>query len=261
MMHILRTCRPQDEGKIGYVMTLEHAAMQRANYTARQAAESQRSSIQKWQYFVTLQAHIEEERGFARHHADAEKFLAEAETYLSEFLPPDQEPYHSILRSFDLPDTPIPTSTSKAPVQDKPLLKNMIDDCYDREPPYSRVQVGSARYAPVDPCLSAAIETSSSMQVNDTKDGASSQEGKGKSKEIPGFDAEEPPASAAQVISSSPKITSISSLQFPTELDSFLPHSDPITVSIVQPALPMHINPSEDVSEVDLGAFFLCYEL
>lgn len=260
MMDILSTCRPQDERKIGYIMALEHAAIQRDNYAARQAAELQRSTIQKWHFFVALQAHIEEEQGFARQRADAEKFLAEAETYLSGFLPPDQEPYYSTFRSFDLPDTPIPTST------EQPLLKNMIDDCImteNRLMAEYKLEVRHTLQSILD-CLSAAIERSSSMQVNDTEDGTSIFTGgkrKIKSKEIPGLDAEEPSAYAAQVISSFPKITSISSPQFPTELDSFFPHSDPITVSIDQPAHPIHINPSEDVSEVDLGAFFLCCEL
>ncbi|KAG1783698.1 hypothetical protein EV702DRAFT_1055033, partial [Suillus placidus] len=92
-------------------------------------SEMQRDRIQEWQDHVALHAHIEEEQGFARRRADAERFLAEAETYLSEFLPPDQEPYLSAFQPFDLPDTPVPTSTSNVLVQDEPLLKDGSKDC------------------------------------------------------------------------------------------------------------------------------------
>ncbi|KAG1885653.1 hypothetical protein F4604DRAFT_1727433 [Suillus subluteus] len=152
MMRVLRTCRPQDEKNIGYIMALEHAEMQRANHTAHQTAEMQWFRIREWQYLVALNAHFEEEQAFARRRADAEKFLEEAETYLSGFLPPDEEPCLSAFQPFELPDTPVcshpssksissnlpqsptfspqlPTSTSHVLVQDEPLLKDMIEDC------------------------------------------------------------------------------------------------------------------------------------
>ncbi|KAG1798725.1 hypothetical protein EV424DRAFT_1352484 [Suillus variegatus] len=55
---------------------------------------------------------------FAHHHANAEKFLEEAETHLEAFLPPDQESCLNIFEPFDLPDD-----------SDKPLLKDVMEDC------------------------------------------------------------------------------------------------------------------------------------
>ncbi|KAG2350624.1 hypothetical protein BDR05DRAFT_34715 [Suillus weaverae] len=92
--------------------------------------EMQRDRTQESQDLVDLHAYtIEEEQGFARWRAEAEKFLAEAETYLNEFLLPDQELCLSAFQPFDLPDTPVPTSISNVLVQDEPLLKDGIDDC------------------------------------------------------------------------------------------------------------------------------------
>ncbi|KAG2149755.1 hypothetical protein BD769DRAFT_1659313 [Suillus cothurnatus] len=189
MMRVLRSCKPQDEKNIDYVMSLELAEMQRAD--------------------------LEEEQVFARHRADAEKFLEEAETYLSEFLPPDEEPSLGAFQLFDQPDTPVPTSTSKVFVQDGPLLKFVIEDCAvteNRPMAEYRFEVRDTLQSILD-CLSAATSTegpiehvpvpSTTAETYVDEGGAtSSQEGKGEAKEIPGFDAEEPSASSTQVPSS-----------------------------------------------------------
>jgi hypothetical protein len=112
IMRVSLSRRPRDEKNIGYFMALEHAQMQRANHTARKTAEMQRSMIQQWQYFVAIRTHMEEEEAFSRQRADAEKFLEEAETYLSGSLPVDEEPSLSTFRPFDLPDTPVCSHSS-----------------------------------------------------------------------------------------------------------------------------------------------------
>ncbi|KAG1867815.1 hypothetical protein DFJ58DRAFT_113551 [Suillus subalutaceus] len=192
MMCVLRTCRPQDEKNIGYIMALEHAKMQRANHTAHQTAEMQWFRIREWQYLVALNAHFEEEQAFARRRADAEKFLEEAETYLSGFLPPDEEPCLSAFQPFELPDTPLPTSTSQVLVQDEPLLRDMIEDCVvteNRVMTEYQFEVRDTLQSILD-CLSAvtstegpiehipvpstAAEISSSMQVNVDEEGTTS---------------------------------------------------------------------------------------
>lgn len=172
MMRTLRsTCRPPDEDSIRYIVALRRANMQR---------------ILQWQKIVAMQADIEEEQAFARHRADAEKFLAEAETSLSEFLPPDEDPY----LTFDLPNTPVPGSTSKVLIQDEP--KDVIDDCVMTENCLMagyRVEVfdtlqsilgclSAVIEAPIEhvPIPSTVAETSSSMQVNDNEEGAFLQE-------------------------------------------------------------------------------------
>lgn len=187
MIRVLRTCRSQDEKNIGHIMALKHAETQWANHTARQTAEMQWSRIRAWQYFVALNAHIEEEQAFARRRADAEKFLEEAETYLSEFLPPDEEPCLSAFQPFDLPGTPLPASTSKVLVQDELLLKDMIEDCVMTE---YRFEVHDTLQSILD-CLSAVTSTegpiehvpvpttageiSSSMQVDVDEEGTMSK--------------------------------------------------------------------------------------
>lgn len=190
MMRVLRTYRPQNEKNIGYIMALEHAEMQRANHTTRQTVEMRQwFRIREWQYLVSLHAHIEEEQAFARRRADAEKFLDEAETYLSGFLPPDEEPCLSAFQPFELPDTPLPSSTSKVLVQDEPLLKDVIEDCVatdNRVMTEYRFDVRDTLQSILD-CLSAvtstdvpiehvpvpstAAEISSSMQVNVNEEG------------------------------------------------------------------------------------------
>ncbi|KAG1826202.1 uncharacterized protein BJ212DRAFT_331458 [Suillus subaureus] len=210
MIRVLHTCRSQDEKNIGHIMALKHAETQWANHTARQTAEMQWSRIRAWQYFVALNAHIEEEQAFARRRADAEKFLEEAETYLSEFLPPDEEPCLSAFQPFDLPGTPVcfhsssksvscdlpqsptfspqlPASTSKVLVQDELLLKDMIEDCVMTE---YRFEVHDTLQSILD-CLSAVTSTegpiehvpvpttageiSSSMQVDVDEEGTMSK--------------------------------------------------------------------------------------
>lgn len=194
MMRLLRsTCRPQGEEKDRYIMALERVKMQR---------------ILQRQYFVSVQADIEEEQAFARHREDAEKFLAEAETYLSEFLPPDEESYLTLdplntpvcsnssshSASCDSPHFPtfspqVPSSTSEVIIQDEP--QDVIDDCVMTE---NRL-MAKYRFEVFDTLqsilgsLSAVIEApiehvpkpptvpeTSSMQVNDNEEGASSQE-------------------------------------------------------------------------------------
>ncbi|KAG2096986.1 uncharacterized protein F5147DRAFT_715615 [Suillus discolor] len=116
MMHVLRSCAPQHEDKIGHIMACKHAEMQW-------------TMMQQLQDMADLRSDIEEEQIFAHHRADAEKFLEEAETYLEDFLPPDQEPCLTIFEPFDLPDDSMSTSTSEVIVQDEPLLKDVIEDC------------------------------------------------------------------------------------------------------------------------------------
>ncbi|KAG2117842.1 uncharacterized protein F5147DRAFT_668865 [Suillus discolor] len=167
-MDVLCACTPQDEEKIGGTMARKHAEMRR---------------MQEWQHFIALQAHIEEEQGFARHRANAEKFLAEAEASLSEFLPPDQEPYLNAFQPFDLPDTSVRTPTSKIIVEDEPLPKDMIEGCAMTEncvmaeyrfeerdtlqSIFDRLSAGTSTEVPIErvPVPSTPAETSSSMQV------------------------------------------------------------------------------------------------
>ncbi|KAG1901019.1 uncharacterized protein F5891DRAFT_1277963 [Suillus fuscotomentosus] len=111
MMHVLRTCAPQHEDEIGYMMAYKHAEMQQ-------------TTIQQLQAMADLRSDIEEAQIFAHHHANAEKFLEEAETHLEDFLPPDQEPCFMIFEPFDLPDDSI--STFKVIVQDEPLLEDVM---------------------------------------------------------------------------------------------------------------------------------------
>lgn len=122
IMRVLGTHIPQGKEDIGHIMAPNHTEIQ--HHTTGQTAEIQQD------YLSALCARIEEEQGFARLHADAEKFLAEAETYLDEFLPLDQESDLSTCQPSDLPDTPVPTSTSKVPVQDELLLEDVTDDCF-----------------------------------------------------------------------------------------------------------------------------------
>ncbi|KAG2096990.1 uncharacterized protein F5147DRAFT_839855 [Suillus discolor] len=129
MMHVLRTCAPQHEDKIGHIMACKHAEMRHANHEIRQIAEMQWTMIQQLQDMADLRSDIEEEQNFAHHRADAEKFLEEAETYLEDFLPPDQEPCLTIFEPFDLPDDSMSTSTSEVIVQDEPLLEDVMEDC------------------------------------------------------------------------------------------------------------------------------------
>ncbi|KAG1757334.1 hypothetical protein EDB19DRAFT_1656944 [Suillus lakei] len=194
----------------GY-MASKHVETQSAHFRARVEAEIQLTRIREREYSVAFQAHIEEEQYFARWHADAEKFLAEVDTYLSTFLPLDQEPCLSAFRPFDLPDTPalspqVPASTSEVFVQDDPSLEDVIKShCMAENPEMFQLIFGCLceatstevpiEHAPVPP---AATETSSSAQNNVNEGGiTSSQEGKGKAKEIPDSDAEEPSASPA----------------------------------------------------------------
>ncbi|KAG1868027.1 hypothetical protein C8R48DRAFT_771736 [Suillus tomentosus] len=113
MMHVLRTCAPQHEDEIGYMMAYKHAEMRHAKHTIRQIAEMQRTTTLQLQALADIQSDMEEAQIFAHHHANAEKFLEEAETYLEDFLPPDQESCLTIFEPFDLPDDSISTSTSK----------------------------------------------------------------------------------------------------------------------------------------------------
>lgn len=127
--HVLRTCAPQHEDKLGHIMAYKQAEMRHAKYAIRQIAEMQRTTIQQLQDMADLRSDIEEAQIFAHHRANAEKFLEEAETYLEDFLPPDQEPCLSTFEPFDLPDDSISTSTSKVIVEDEPLLKDVMEDC------------------------------------------------------------------------------------------------------------------------------------
>ncbi|KAG1834520.1 hypothetical protein EV424DRAFT_660262 [Suillus variegatus] len=174
MMDVLCACTPQDEEKIGGTMARNHAEMRR---------------MRELQHFVALQAHIEEEQGFARHRANAEKFLAEAEASLSDFLPPDREPYLNTFQPFDLPDTSVRTSTSKVIVEDEPLPKDVIEGCAMTEncvvaeyrfeerdtlqSIFDRLSAGTSTEVPIErvPVPSTAAETSSSMQVNFNEEG------------------------------------------------------------------------------------------
>ncbi|KAG1783702.1 hypothetical protein EV702DRAFT_11382 [Suillus placidus] len=159
--------------------------------------EIQQDRIREPQDLVALHAYtIEEEQGFAR-------WRAEAENYLSEFLPPDQEPYLSAFQPFDLPDTPVPTSTSNVLVQDEPLLKDGIEDCVmteNRLMAEYQIEVrdtlqsilgclsaGTSTEVPIKhvPVPYAAAEISSSTQVNVNEEGTtSSQEGKAKAMDV-----------------------------------------------------------------------------
>ncbi|KAG1798829.1 uncharacterized protein HD556DRAFT_154351 [Suillus plorans] len=129
IMHVLRTCAPQHEDKIGHIMACKHTEMRHANHEVRQIAEMQWTAIQQLQDMADLRSDIEEAQIFAHHRANAEKFLEEAETYLEDFLPPDQEPCLTNFEPFDLPDDSISTSTSEVIVQDEPLLEDVMGDC------------------------------------------------------------------------------------------------------------------------------------
>lgn len=113
MMHVLRTCAPQHEDEIGYMMAYKHAEMRHAKHAIRQIAEMQRTTTLQLQALADLRSDMEEAQIFAHHRANTEKFLEEAEIYLEDFLPPDQESCLTIFEPFDLPDDSISTSTSK----------------------------------------------------------------------------------------------------------------------------------------------------
>jgi hypothetical protein len=290
---------PQDKEDIGYIMASNHTEMQ--HHTAGQTVETQQASL------ASLCARIGDEQGFARHHADAEKFLAEAETYLDEFLPPDQESDLLTFQPFDLPDTPVsslsssnsvscrlpqstppqvPTSTSDVPVQDELLLEDVIDDSvvtdnrrmsgYRFEVRDTLESILDCLYAstltkgPIElvPVPFAAAETSS-MQVNVNEEGtAFLQEGKGQAKEIPYAGAVEPFTSpchsaffCAERNCSCCKTYFEYLLDRLTELDCPLPCSPSPPDSARMEQAPDELEPSEDIGEVDAGAFFLCCEL
>ncbi|KAG1725922.1 hypothetical protein EDB19DRAFT_1833620 [Suillus lakei] len=195
-----------------------------------QHVREHQASIQEWHNFAAFQAHLDEQQLFAHHHLNAENFL--------------QKPSNLNSALCDLPQ-------SKVLVQDKPLLKDMIDahlieehhlmaehwsevhDMVQSIP--TRLSECSSTKAPVKcgPVISPVALTASSMLVNVNEKGITlSQGGKGRAKEISDSDAqEEPSASPAQVTSSLSKITSITThletlladfmLQRPTLLKSF----------------------------------------
>jgi hypothetical protein len=99
-----RIMRVLDTQDISHMMAPNHTEIR--HHTTGQTAEIQQDCL------AALCARIEEEQGFGRLHADAEKFLAEAETYLDEFLPLDQESDLSTFQPSDLPDTPVCSHSS-----------------------------------------------------------------------------------------------------------------------------------------------------
>lgn len=76
IMRVLDTHIPQDREDISHMMAPNHTDIR--HHTTGQTAEIQQDCL------AALCARIEEEQGFGRLHADAEKFLAEAETYLDD---------------------------------------------------------------------------------------------------------------------------------------------------------------------------------
>ncbi|KIK49623.1 hypothetical protein CY34DRAFT_797074 [Suillus luteus UH-Slu-Lm8-n1] len=118
IMRILDTHIPQDKEDISHMMTPNHTEIR--HHTTCQTAEIQQDCL------AALCARIEEEQGFGRLHADAEKFLAEAETYLD--------------------DTPVPTSTSKVPVQDELLLEDVNHDCFMTDPYFDIILSGNSQF-------------------------------------------------------------------------------------------------------------------
>ncbi|KAG0709085.1 hypothetical protein DFH29DRAFT_890445 [Suillus ampliporus] len=232
------------------------AAIQQARRQAvlEQAAREREARLQEYRHLATLQAHREEQELHARRRADVEKFF-------NAFLRPTQNvsvnpvcsfssnnsPSRNLLQSQELPPQPI-ASTSKAPVQDHPALKERLEERLMAEYEsdvrdalqslLSSVSEGTPTDPPVErvPAASAAASLSGSTQLKVNDETSTVQDkGKAKAKEIPDSDSEEEPsASPAQVASSLSQITSIASrleslianFQFPAELD-FSPSRSP----------------------------------
>lgn len=214
------------------------AAIQQARRQAvlEQAAREREARLQEYRHLATLQAHREEQELHARRRADAEKFF-------NAFLRPTQ----NVPVNPELPPQPI-ASTSKAPVQDHPALKERLEERLMAEYEsdvrdalqslLSSVSEGTPTDPPVErvPVASAAASLSGSTQLKVNDETSTVQDkGKAKAKEIPDSDSEEEPsASPAQVASSLSQITSIASrletlianFQFPAELD-FSPSRSP----------------------------------
>ncbi|KAG2147568.1 hypothetical protein DEU56DRAFT_784683 [Suillus clintonianus] len=231
---VLRTRMPEDGKKDFYTGFPSYCcrACQLAEILQDHAIRDREreASIRKWQNFAAFHAQLEEEQLFARHRANAENFLAEAETFLD----------------------PAPASTSKVPIQDEPSLKDMFMAELRLMAEY-RAEVrdtlqsilaclseGTSTEAPVkrDPVPSPAAQTADPTPVNvNREETTTSQEGKGKVKEFPDSDTEEPSASPAKVASSLSQITSVASrldtlladFHFPAELD-FSPSQSPSPV-------------------------------
>ncbi|KAG2754501.1 hypothetical protein P692DRAFT_20869820 [Suillus brevipes Sb2] len=162
ILRVLGTHIPQDEEDIGHKIAPNHTEIQ--HQTTGHTAEFQQDCL------AALCARIEEEQGFGRLHADAEKFLAEAETYLDEFLPLDQESDLCTFQPSDLPDTPVPSSTSKVPVQDELLLEDETDDCVMTYPYFDIILSGNFQF--LDELYSSipSLSPSSSARIDEVLD-------------------------------------------------------------------------------------------
>lgn len=151
ILRVLGTHIPQDKEDIGHIMAPNHTEIQQ-------------------ECLAALCARIEEEQGFGRLHADAEKFLAEAETYLDEFLPLDQESDLCTFQPSDQPDTPVPSSTSRVPVQDELLLEDETDDCVMTYPYFDIILSGNFQF--LDELYSSipSLSPSSSARIDEVLD-------------------------------------------------------------------------------------------
>lgn len=151
ILRVLGTHIPQDKEDISHIMAPNHTEIQQDRLAA-------------------LCARIEEEQGFGRLHADAEKFLAEAETYLDEFLPLDQESDSCTFQPSDLLDTPVPSSTSKVPVQDELLLEDETEDCVMTYPYFDIILSGNFQF--LDELYSSipSLSPSSSARIDEVLD-------------------------------------------------------------------------------------------
>ncbi|KAG1755062.1 uncharacterized protein EDB91DRAFT_1097089 [Suillus paluster] len=209
--------------------------LQRARRQAieKQATRQREARLQEARRLAALQAHRNEQELLAHRRADTERFL-------SAFLRRTQ----NAPANAEIPAQPI-ASTSKAPVQDDPSLKDRLEDRLMAEYEsdvrdafqslLSSLSKGTSTEVPVArvPVVAEPSQAKVNEEVTPAQD-----KGKGKAKEIPDSDTEEEPsASPAQVAASLSQITSIASrletllatFQFPAELD-FSPSRSPSPV-------------------------------